>query len=159
MLLRWPGGYRYSLPLSVRPNNTLRMESLADKMLLTLPDFMASVHGRKADSARPRPLHVSKSFSRDPVSPGSTTRIKRASTVQNGLIPEIVTSDRSEMSMGKERLREEPDAFEKASEDGADVGAMTESTGKLPVDFDELPIELVGLTDRSVPSRFMNPKC
>jgi hypothetical protein len=42
----------------------------------------------------------------------------------------------------------QPDAFEKSSPQDQEPGAGDEVAGKLPADFDELPIELVSLADR-----------
>lgn len=47
-----------------------------------------------------------------------------------------------------------PDVFEKSPEGVDDHGAGEEIGGKLPADFDELPIELVSLTDRLVGTFF-----
>jgi len=123
------------------------MQAITDKMLFTLPDFMASSNDRKSENQRPRPLHLSKSFSRvEPASPDRSTRIQRTSTIQNGVIPEDVMV---KPSRENKKPRPQADAFEKSSDD-EDNGTMEEPTGKLPDDFDELPIELVSLSDRSV---------
>jgi hypothetical protein len=46
------------------------------------------------------------------------------------------------------KAKVEADAFEKRPQDDGESGAGDEVSGKLPADFDELPIELVSLTDR-----------
>lgn len=102
---------------------------------------MASSNVRKGDAHRPQHLHVSKSFSRSEPSSPATTRNQRASTVQNGAYPAVSMSDKSERKVSAPQ----PDVYEKSSE--ADEN-MREMTGKLPADFDELPIELVALADR-----------
>jgi hypothetical protein len=56
-------------------------------------------------------------------------------------------SDKPNASRRSGMPRTQPDAFEKSSED-EDHNAAEEASGKLPADFDELPIELVSLTDR-----------
>jgi hypothetical protein len=125
------------------------MEAITDKMFSALPDFMASSNGRKSDSQRPRALHTAKSFSRlEPASPKRSTRSQRASTIQNGVIQEVVMSDKSNPLGENERLGRQQNAFENESDDEGNEDADEESTGKLPADFDELPIELVSLTDR-----------
>ena len=123
------------------------MQAVTDKMLLKLPDFMASSNGRKNESQRPRPIHVSKSFSKlEPASPDHSTRSTRASTIQNGVIPKGVMSDKTSTKDSKAKVQ--PDAFEKSPVEDGEPRASNEGTGKLPADFDELPIELVSLTDR-----------
>lgn len=58
-------------------------------------------------------------------------------------------SDKTNTRDGK-KSKVQPDAFEKSSQEERESGAGDEATGKLPADFDELPIELVSLTDRYV---------
>ena len=126
------------------------MQAITDSMLLKLPDFMASSNGRKNESLRPRPIHVSKSFSKlEPASPDRSTRSTRASTIQNGVIPESVMSDKTNTKDSR-KPKPRPDAFEKSAQEVGEPGVADEVTGKLPADFDKLPIELVSLTDRSV---------
>jgi hypothetical protein len=120
------------------------MQAITDSMLLKLPDFMASPNGRKNESQRPRPIHVSKSFSKlEPASPDRTSRSSRASTIQNGVIPAAIMSDKTNM-------RNENKTKEKSPQEDGASGTGDEVTGKLPADFDELPIELVSLSDRLV---------
>jgi len=124
------------------------MITLTDKMAFKLPDFMASTESKR-DSQRPRPLHVSKSFSKlEPASPDRSTRVQRASTIQNGVNTEGAMSDKLHQAQRSPRRR--TDAFEKSSEDEEDQGQTGEVSEKLPADFDELPIELISLTDRLV---------
>lgn len=60
-------------------------------------------------------------------------------------------TDKSNTSKENRRFRTQSDVFEKGnSEDGEDNGTASETTGKLPDDFDRLPIELVSLSDRFV---------
>lgn len=127
------------------------MQAITDNMLLKLPDFMASSNGRKNESQRPRPIHVSKSFSKlEPASPDRSTRSTRANTIQNGVISEGVMSDKTNTREAK-KPKVQPAAFEKGPQDDGEPGTGDETTGKLPADFDELPIELVSLTDRYAP--------
>ncbi|KAL3427038.1 hypothetical protein PVAG01_00547 [Phlyctema vagabunda] len=103
---------------------------------------MAATNNQKGE--RPRQLHVSKSFIRsEPASP-VTTRNQRASTIQNGLIHPATMTDKT----GSSKEEVQPDAFEKSSEDGK----TSELSGKLPTDFDELPIELVAIADSFIDS-------
>lgn len=126
-----------------------KMQSFTDKMHFTLLDFMSSPES-KSDSPRPRPLQSSKSFSiEEPSSsPDRSFRPLRANTIQNGTIPSVLVSDRSK-SRENRRPGTQSDIFEKSSEDEGN-GEMAHVSGKLPADFDELPIELVSLADRLV---------
>jgi hypothetical protein len=126
------------------------MQAISNNVMFALPDFMASANGRKSDSQRPRLLHLSKSFTPrvEPTSPGRLTRNQRASTIQNGVMPENVMAN---VSRENTRPRAQPDAFETHSEeDEDDTGTPIEGRGKLPDNFDELPIELASLSDTSV---------
>ncbi|TVY89315.1 Vacuolar protein sorting-associated protein [Lachnellula willkommii] len=124
------------------------MITFADKMAIKLPDFMASSENKKSDTQRPRTIHASKSFSKlAPASPDPANRIQRANTIQNGLDSPGTMSDKSQAS-----LRKQADAFEKSSEDEEEQGQTDDASGKLPSDFDELPIELVSLTDSFIDS-------
>jgi len=122
------------------------MQSFADKMIFTLPDFMTSPSGKKGNSNRPRSLQLSKSFSKvEAVPDRATTRPSRANTIQNGAIPHLTMSDKMRENG---RPRSQPDIFEKSTEVAEDNAAEAGDSGKLPADFDELPIELVSLSDR-----------
>jgi hypothetical protein len=125
------------------------MQAITDKMLLKLPDFMASPNPKKTE--HPHPLKVSRSYPRtEPVSPSNPSRGHGASTVQNGVKPEGITTDSSKEQKETKKSKMQPDAFEKSPE-GEDYHATgDEVTGKLPADFDRLPIELISLTDRCV---------
>ena len=126
------------------------MQAVTDNLLLKLPDFMASSNGRKNESQRPRPIHVSKSFSRlPPTSPDSSTRSTRANTIQNGVISEGVMSDKTNTREGK-KPKVQPETFEKSPQEDGEPDAADQVVGKLSADFDELPIELVSLADRCV---------
>jgi hypothetical protein len=46
--------------------------------------------------------------------------------------------------------RAQPDAFQAHEEDEDDTGTPVEGPGKLPDNFDELPVELASLSDTSV---------
>ncbi|KAA8572848.1 hypothetical protein EYC84_003418 [Monilinia fructicola] len=113
--------------------------------------FMSSPES-KSDSPRPRPLQSSKSFSiEEPSSsPDRSFRPLRANTIQNGTIPSVLVSDRSK-SRENRRPGTQSDIFEKSSEDEGN-GEMAHVSGKLPADFDELPIELVSLADSFIDS-------
>lgn len=119
---------------------THKMEAITDKMLLKLP-FMAS-NTKKSDSQRPYPLKASRSYPRvEHPSSEPSTRSQRASTVHNGVAADSSTADKTKSRNDLEKSQTPTDIFEK-SPAGEDV------PGKLPTDFDQLPIELVSLTDR-----------
>jgi hypothetical protein len=125
------------------------MQAISNNRMFALPDFMASANGRKSDSQRPRPLHLSKSFTRvEPPSPDRLTRNQRARTIQNGVIPEKEMANVSRENM---KPRAQPDAFESHEEDDEDdTGTPIEGPGKLLENFDELPVELASLSDTLV---------
>src|SRR5579859_6908696 len=114
---------------------------MLSKLLESFPSIPNSPStGTTVDTKRPRALHVSKSFSRlDPLK-GPLSR-NRATTIQNILVPAT-----------KELQIDNGDIFERnSSEDsGDDERHMSRRSSKLPDDFDELPIELMSLTDRCV---------
>lgn len=121
------------------------MDAFADKMLLKLPDFMASNNSKKSESQRPHPLKVARSFSSkvEPTSPATANRGQRASTIQNGVMADKTKSDNT---IGPKKATRRTDVFEKSPDGEAGDGG----SGKLPADFDQLPIELISLTDRLV---------
>lgn len=123
---------------------------------------MASTGVKKSDGPGPgpRPLHTSRSFSRiEPSSPKAFTRANRASTLQDGKSRTSSSPEKSNLEAVKESLgnqstvydhgsdEEEEDDDEEEEED-EETNAETKDSRKLPTDFDELPIELVSLTDR-----------
>jgi hypothetical protein len=64
------------------------------------------------------------------------------------VIPENVMAD---VSRENKNPRAQPDAFEtQEDDDDEDTGTPIEGPGKLPDDFDELPVELASLSDTSV---------
>ncbi|KAG4440260.1 hypothetical protein IFR05_004279 [Cadophora sp. M221] len=132
------------------------MQAITDKMMFTLPDFMASPERKKSEQQRPRPLQLSKSFIKPPpASPDRGTRAQRASTIQNGVASPTMMSDKSSAAKGDMRQRTQPDLFEKGGEgeeEENDSGGNNETNGKLPDDFDKLPIELVSLSDSFIDS-------
>ena len=128
-------------------HNPPNMQAITDKMLFNFPDFMASPNVKKTDP-RSRPLHSSRSFSKlESPPPERLNRSQRASTIPNGMISE--TGD-SEIPKRRNRMSgSPPDSFDKMPEEDEGQGSPPHSE-KLPADFDELPIELVSLTDRCV---------
>ncbi|KAG4425222.1 hypothetical protein IFR04_001589 [Cadophora malorum] len=129
------------------------MQAITDKMMFTLPDFMASPERKKSDHQRPRPLQLSKSFIKPPpASPDRVTRVQRASTIQNGVASETMMADKSSSANGDRRQRTQSDLFEKGGTEEEEDSGSNETTGKLPDDFDKLPIELVSLSDSFIDS-------
>lgn len=123
----------------------LIMQAITDKMVFAFPDFMASPDKKKNDQrSRPRPLH-SKSLTRD--EPEPATRVSRASTIHNVVASKSAMADRKNVAGENAKAKRQADVFEKTSEDEGNETA-DEGNGKLPDDFDELPIELVSLSDR-----------
>ncbi|KAK2605046.1 hypothetical protein N8I77_007925 [Diaporthe amygdali] len=100
-----------------------------------------------APNPRPNPLRTTKSFTRaENNDPLSVARPKRASTIQNGVLPKITTTGISS------QIVEEPesastDAFEQSHHDDEPPEQPRTS-----VDLDDLPIELISLTDNFIES-------
>ena len=116
--------------------------------------FASITNSFALEGARPSPhAHSSKSFSRyEPSMPVTATR-SRESTLQN----EVLSSVRNPEQMGSDimpngELTREGDVFEKRSSEDGKGGSKPASSSPLvvglPDGFDELPIELVSLTDR-----------
>ncbi|KAK3117084.1 hypothetical protein LTR53_001889 [Teratosphaeriaceae sp. CCFEE 6253] len=113
---------------------------------------MSAPQQRSASDSRPG-LHGSRSFSRMPSSPSSTSPRKRATTLQEAgipAVPEARSIDGSPEMVGKKA-----DVFE-YQEDEEDKHREQSSTTsanpalKLPSTFDDLPIEI-----KSLPERFL----
>lgn len=98
---------------------------------------MASQH------QRPNPLRTTKSFTQKETNdPLSSPRAKRATTIQNGTLPKLVNTGQQMAS----KIVEEPesaDAFENTHNDDTPVEAQPRGS----VDLNDLPIELISLTD------------
>lgn len=103
---------------------------------------------RISEPPRPRPLHVSKSFSRiESSSPTSPSARSRSKTFQIGSTPSANDLKRTKVKV----VRGLSDVFESGlAAYGSEDEDMPNPSGKLPPDFDELPIELVSIADRSV---------
>lgn len=101
-----------------------------------------------SSSPRPNPLRTTKSFTKtEHNDPLSSPRPKRASTIQNGSLPKLVTSGQQITS----KITEEPesaDAFENSRNEDTPVEAQPRGS----VDLDDLPIELISLTDSFIES-------
>lgn len=96
-----------------------------------------------SQNQRPNPLRTTKSFTQnDTNDPLSSPRVKRATTIQNGTLPKLVTSGQQMSSL----IAEEPesaDAFENTQNDETPIEPQPRGS----VDLDDLPIELISLTD------------
>lgn len=145
--------------ISTSSESSRNAEHLADTMLQQLSTkFMASPANEKGDSSlpRPRPLHVSKSFSRLEPNPTSPSVRGRASTIQNGTMMENETAEGESTPVETRKPRGLSGVFARVGSfgigerDGQRVSIPEEGSGKLPGDFDDLPVELVSLTDRYV---------
>ncbi|CAN8096431.1 unnamed protein product [Discula destructiva] len=93
---------------------------------------------------RPNPLRTTKSFTPQEINdPLSSPRIKRGTTIQNGTLPKLVTSAAQQMAPQIAEEPESADAFENSQNDDTPVEPQPRGS----VDLDDLPIELIGLTD------------
>lgn len=98
-------------------------------------------------TSRPTPLRTARSFTQtqndDPL---SMPRPKRASTIQNGVLPKITTTGITS------QIVEEPEsATTDAFENNQGLDDAPEPT-RTSVDLDDLPIELISLTDNFIGS-------
>jgi hypothetical protein len=146
----------YELPGN-NPSSSQAMSTTPTDEMFKLPDFMAPPNDRKTDDQRPRPLQGSKSWSRiEPESPGRRARKQRASTVDNGAVSKLDNAETPDQpgAVSQDPPKMQPDAFEKSSDEDGHHEAVEGIAGRLSVDCDDLPIELISLTDRSVRSSF-----
>ena len=103
--------------------------------------------------ARPQTLHGTKSFSRMDSSQPKPLAKSRASTLQNGTRPDTRASERLDTPAVEDSSQfQTGDIFEPESAHpseglGGD-GSLADETKDLPEDFDDLPIELISMTDR-----------
>ncbi|KAG9246240.1 hypothetical protein BJ878DRAFT_456697 [Calycina marina] len=109
-----------------------------------LPDSMSSSSAKRSDQ-RPHQLKVSKSFSRvGSASPILSPQKQRASTMQNSGIAGGASKEKTSARM-------KPGIFEKSTDD-EDALYEDGSGSKNMADAEELPIELVSLTDSFIDS-------
>ena len=107
------------------------------------------------DGNRPPNLHSTKSFSRyEPQQIPSPSR-SRSSTLQNEIILETHSSEKTNASnMSNGASTREEDVFEKSASDGSHERSKSTNVDvvvdRFPEGFDDLPIELISLTDRWV---------
>ncbi|KAL6718363.1 hypothetical protein ACLMJK_004452 [Lecanora helva] len=106
---------------------------------------------------RPQTPHKSHSFTRFESPRSSPLSRSRASTLQNGTIPEAMQVDVASSPLGENQRPDGDDIFEKdnlvSSLQGGtqDVNDL-DSLNEIPAGFDELPIELISMVDRFVES-------
>ncbi|KAK3672972.1 hypothetical protein LTR78_007082 [Recurvomyces mirabilis] len=108
---------------------------------------------RAASDSRPN-LQSSKSFTRMPSSPTSTSPRKRAATIQDSGIPGIPEARHIDSSP---ESKKKSDVFENGGDEEEDGHAHSGTTTpnpelKLPSTFDELPIEIKSLSERFLES-------
>ncbi|KAI9820287.1 MAG: hypothetical protein M1827_005909 [Pycnora praestabilis] len=123
----------------------------------SLVSVVSSRPSTNQDMRRPRTLHISKSFSRLEPADHSPLIRSRASTIQSGIIPEFPSPQKAPLSPDSERKAIEGDVFARKDSDQEDespsrpsqVGGVNQG---MPNDFNEMPIELLSLTDRFIDS-------
>lgn len=127
---------------------------MLDTDLLSIIDpFAAMTSSFSFEGARPPRAPSSKSFSRYEPPKSTTPTRSRASTLQNEALSNIGHPEKAESdALHPGQSAHEGDVFEKRnSEDDKGVPKPVNSSplvGGLPDGFDELPIELISLTDR-----------
>ena len=110
-------------------------------------------HRSASDShaSRPKGPLASKSFTRMEPSRQNPFARSRASTVQTGIIPEILYPRNGSLSPGGEEHDEKEDIFASKEEEATTDGAFDDAAGsdmELPKTLDDLPIEIKSLTER-----------
>lgn len=113
-------------------------------MAFSISDFMATPSPPNGSESRPGSLRSTKSFPRheNQGTIAASSRSQRANTLQNGSTPEITVAQHK--SPQKQRSRS--DAFEATEEDPIEPPRAS-------VDLDDIPIELVSMTDKYVRSK------
>ena len=107
---------------------------------------------------RPSNPHTSQSFTRLNSPHASPPTKSRASTIQNGILPNsLMTSKLAEAPRHEQISSDHGDIFEKNSLISGEEGTTrdieeVDSPKDIPEDFDELPIELLSLIDRFIES-------
>lgn len=102
---------------------------------------------------RPQTLHVSKSFSRLDSPRSNAFSRSRASTLQNEVGAENTAPEAMHISQDENSQRQAGDTYKKKSSRSGLQSSMMDkadpvSPQGVPEGFDELPIELISLTDR-----------
>ncbi len=129
---------------------TLMMALESLEPVISAPNARSTIdHG----SRRSRTLHVSKSFSRLEPSTSSPLIDRRANVSQSEAISEILVPEKITLSPESEQARLRGDIFEKSNSDdeakpGKDQAVISGSSVDLSEGFNDLPIELISLTDR-----------
>ncbi len=98
-------------------------------------------------TTRPKPLQISKSFSRSGESNPSPSARSRATTLQEGIVP-VLSSPRNAQESDSENAQQGDDVFEHRAEDETEAVAAVEAAGTFPDGYEELPIELQSLMER-----------
>lgn len=103
-------------------------------------------------AAHPHTLHTPHSFSRLESTPSSPLNRSRSSTLQNETTPGNIGPEMKAFRQGGNSKPNSGDIFDKGSDSSlaaATTGVNTSvSPQMIPEGFDELPIELISLTDR-----------
>lgn len=99
-----------------------------------------------------QPLHTPHSFSRLETTPSSPLSESRASNLENETTPGKIGPEKKALQQGGNSKMHSGDIFDKSS-DSSSAAATTSVTSSvspqvIPEGFDELPIELISLTDR-----------
>jgi hypothetical protein len=106
---------------------------------------------QSAAGSKPKPIQT-KSFSRlESSGPTSPFVRNRATTIQNVVVPKIVTplpmSPQDPSTQGKDIFEKRP-SLDETDGENSDLEHSLSRSQSLPERFDELPIELISLTDR-----------
>ena len=126
----------------------------AKSSLGTLASMSNAPVTRANDISRPQTPHMSSSFSRLVSSPSSPLARSRASTLQTFSVAGNLGSEMTTSSLDENHRGEQEDIFEKSSLISGAEGIVRDvseigSPQDIPEGFDDLPIELISMIDRS----------
>lgn len=128
------------------------MEFIADQRQGPFASISRAQTMAEYGPGHPQPLHTPHSFSRLESTPSSPLSQSRASTSQNETTPGKMGPEAKVFQQGGKSETRSSDIFDKGSDSSlaaATTGATSSvSPQMIPEGFDELPIELISLTDR-----------
>ena len=132
--------------------NDLNSDFLTEVLIVGLLSMSDSATTSLGGLSRPQTFHGSKSFTRMEPSPTSPLARSRAKTLQDGSRSAAINPRNAISSSDEVSTVQHGDIYENESAGALDasstVGTVVEDAQELPNGFNDLPIELLSLTDR-----------